>query len=119
MVHQPIPDVTEDDVRRIVRRDFPPKDFDTVMTVLRQYGGEKSQRESARVQLGILKLANGNVDELQKHIDVARVDYRDVLAPAEYPEYLKAGFQTGELPARERKRIIENDWEQYERWLRR
>ena len=118
MRHQPHPDVTCDDVERIVRRDFPAGDFNTVMAVLRQYGVETWHRECARVQLAALKLANGDAHRLQKAVDLARTDYRDVLAPAEYPGYSKRGFRTRELPAKEQETIIDSDWEQYERWLR-
>jgi hypothetical protein len=86
-VRQPIPDVLATDVERIVRRDFPDGQFDAVMGVLKQYGAEKWQRERARVQLAALKLADRDLDKLQRVIEVASRDYRDVLAPAEYPEY--------------------------------
>jgi len=118
MPHQPHPDVTSSDVERIVRRDFPSGQFDTAMAVLKQYGIEKWHRECARVQLAALKLSNGDLRKLQTAIDVAKRDYRDVLAPAEYPEYSKRGFRTRELPVEERERIIGGDWEQYESWLR-
>lgn len=119
MRSQPTPSVAPQDVERIVRRDFPPEDFDTVISVLKQYGIEKWQRECARVQLAALKLAAGNLKRLQMHIDAAKIDYRDVLAPAEFPEYSRTGFRTRELPAHEQEKIIDSDWKQYEDWFRR
>jgi hypothetical protein len=114
--HQPIPDVTPDDVERVVRRDFPEEQFDSVMVVVNGY---LSKRERSRVQLASLKLANGDLDALRKHIATALEDFRDILAPAEYPEYSKHGFRVRELDPKEQQRIIASDWEQYEAWLKR
>ncbi len=118
-VDQPVPDVTEADVERVVRRDFPSDQFDTVMGVLRQYGVEKWHRECVRVHLAVLKLSNRQLNELKVVIDVAKRDYRDVLGPAEYPEYGKVGFRARDLSKRERQQIVDADWKQYEKWFRR
>ena len=114
--HQPIPDVTPFDVERIVRRDFPEIQFDSVMAVLKGY---ESNRERSRVQLATLKLARGNLDALRKYVNTAIQDFRDVIAPAEYPEYSKLAFRVRERPVTEQHRIIDSDWTQYEDWLRR
>ena len=116
MRDQPVPDVTFNDVERIVRRDFPSEQFDTVMAMLKQYGTEKWHRESARVQLAILKLSHGDLHKLHIVIDVAKKDYRDVMAPAEYPEYSRR-LHTRELPVEVQERIIRSDWDQYQKWL--
>ena len=105
---QPIPDVTSIDVERIVERDFK-YEFTTVMDILKELG-------TARVQLAALKLANGSVEKLRSNIESAKRDYRDILGHAEYPAYMKKGF--GELPADERLRIIDDDWRQYNEWLK-
>ena len=111
---QPTPSVTPSDVERIVRRDFTPEEFDAVMGILKEYGREKWQREIPRVQLAVLKLANGSLTRLRRSIEVAKSDYRDVLGPAEYPNYGKM-----DLRAQELERIIDSDWNQYNAWLRR
>jgi hypothetical protein len=115
---QPTPDVTSDDVDRIVRRDFPNEQFAPITALLNEYGHEKWHRESSRVRLAVLKLAHGSVEKLRVHIEAAKSDYRDVLAAAEYPDYCKIGFRITELPADEQRRIINRDWKQYEDWLR-
>jgi hypothetical protein len=69
------------------------------------------------VQLAVLKLANGSLEKLRSNLESAKRDYRDILAYAEYPEYLKKGLRIRELPADEELRIIDNDWRQYEAWL--
>ena len=60
------PDVSSDDVERIVRRDFPVGEFDVVMAVLKQYGVERWHRECAQVQLATLKLAKGDPDRSRR-----------------------------------------------------
>jgi len=88
------------------------------MSVLREYGVEKWERECPRVQLAALKLADGNLEALKKQISTAKRDFRDVLAPAEYPEYMRWGmFQVPKMPVREQQRIIDSDWKQYKEWL--
>lgn len=116
MKKQPVPRVELEDVERVVRRDYPETQFDSVMAVLREY---KSQRERSRVLLATLKLANGNLDELRKHIGTALQDFRDVLAPAEYPEYWRRGSSGLRMAGNEGDQVIDSDWEQYEAWLKR
>src|SRR5271169_591199 len=68
MRHQPTPDVTLNDVERIVRRDFPVIQFESVMAVLKGYEESASgRRERSRVQLATLKLANDDLAALRKH----------------------------------------------------
>ena len=117
-VAQPIPQVTPDDVERIVRRDFRADEDTTVRAMLNEYGTEKWQSESTRVRLAALKLANGSVRRLRVSIDSAKRDYRDTLAPAEYPAYFNIGSRVRELPIKERNRIVDEDWQQYQEWLK-
>jgi len=118
IVRQPVPDVTEKDVERIVRRDFPREQYDTVMGVLREYSQRRLLKECSRVHLAALKLAQGHLERVRLYIGHAERDYRDVLAPAEYPEYMKAGFEVRRMSRKEQKRIVDSDWEQYQMWLR-
>jgi hypothetical protein len=116
-VPQPTPDVTAADVERIVRRDYPPSQQDNALAMLREYGDEGSQRGAARVQLAVLKLANKNLKQLRYWIEQAKLDYRDVLCPAEYPKYGRwGGVDTAS--EEERRKVIDSDWAQYERWLK-
>jgi hypothetical protein len=118
MRKQPVPVVSPNDVERIVRWDFREEQFATVMVLLNEYGVEKWHRERSRVQLAILKMARGSLETLRSYVDVAKQDYRDVLAAAEYPDYSKKGFRVRELLGEEQRRIIDADWMQYETWLR-
>ena len=117
-VHQPIPDVSVTDVERIVRRDFPKDEFDSALAALGQYADGSLPRECPRVQLAALKLAQGDLQSLRRHIANAERDYRDVLAAAEYPRYMSAGmFRVRELSRKEQQAIADSDWDQYQRWL--
>ena len=118
MPDQPVPNVTSADVERVVRRDFADR-VPEVLDILNEYGQEGWQRESARVQLAALKLAAGNIERLRQEIGTARQDYRDVLAPAEYPRYCRRVSRAGETPAGEEQRIIDMDWQEYQAWLTR
>lgn len=115
---QPVPKVTAEDIERVVRRDFPEAQVADVLAMLAEYGPEAWHREPARVRLAVLKLANGNIDALRKAIERAKLDYRDVLAPAEYPKYTQFGFRARTLRSPVRQQIYADDWQQYERWLK-
>ena len=116
MPDQPVPNVTADDVERVIRRDFPASRFDEVLAIVCQYGTDNG--EPHRVRLATLKLAAGNIAHLRAAIETAKLDYRDVLAAAEYPQYFKR-VSPGDAPSPETQRIIDSDWRQYQDWLRR
>jgi hypothetical protein len=116
MKSQPIPRIKLEGVERVVRRDYSETQFDSVMAVL---SGYESKRDRSRVLLATLKLANGNLNALRKHIGTALQDFRDVLTPAEYPEYWRRRSSGLEMAGKERDRIIDSAWEQYEVWLKR
>jgi hypothetical protein len=111
---QPIPDVTQDDVERIVRRDFPAVRVQDIIAIL---GELDNKWKSARVQLAALKLANGSLKVLKKSVAAANQDYRDVIVAAEHPGYWKAKHHT-KLSREKRQQIVDADWRRYESWLR-
>ena len=117
-ISQPIPQVTPDDVERVVCRDFTADEYAAVTAMLAEFGTVRWHGEPTRVQLAVLKVANGSVQKLRACIDSAKRDYRDALAAAEYPAYCKIGFRVRELPEKDRRRIIDQDWRQYEEWLK-
>lgn len=88
------------------------------MNLLNEYGAEEWHHERSRVQLAALKLAGGDLKKLRLQMNIAKYDYRDVLAPAEYPEYMKKFSGARHPPADEREQVIEDDWKQYESWLK-
>jgi hypothetical protein len=55
------------------------------MAILDEYGTEPYEQERERVQLAILKLAEGEIDKLLHFTRAAKGDFRDVLYWADYP----------------------------------
>jgi hypothetical protein len=115
MTDQPIPQVNEEDIRRIVNRDFAASERELAFSILGEYGSEDWHREPVRVRVAALKLSKGETEILRREIETAKNDYRDTIALAEYPGYLKLDFS--ELSENKTQRIIESDWNQYQEWL--
>ncbi|HTM37726.1 MAG TPA: hypothetical protein VL156_13315 [Terriglobales bacterium] len=115
---QPVPRVTPADIERVVRRDFAETEVDAALAILAEYGPQAWHREPARVRLAALKLANGSLEGLRRAVDRAKLDYRDVLAPAEYPKFTEFGLRARRLRSRVQQQIFSDDWQQYERWLK-
>jgi len=115
---QPAPQATEADVARLVHRDFTPGEVATVVALLEQYGTQPWHNEVARVRVALLKLAGGNLEELRRHLKVAARDYRDTLAAAEYPVYMRSISPTEKNDLKQ-KLAVNSDWHQYREWFER
>jgi len=68
----------------------------------------------ARVQLAILKMSQGSLEELKRWVEIANMDWRDPLALAEYPEQSEH-FSTSEFLA---AKAMGRDRQRYAEWLR-
>jgi hypothetical protein len=115
MNEQPTPQFSEEDIKRIVNRDFADSEREEALSILGQYGSEEWHREPVRVRVAALKLSNGSIELLRRQIEIANNDYRDIIAPAEYPGYLKLNFE--ELSENKTHQMIESDWKEYQEWL--
>jgi hypothetical protein len=74
-----------------------------------------------RTQLNILKLSNGDMDQLHNYIAVASSDrdFLEVIDLAEYPEFSRINADDIDtLPYEELKRLIGRDTRQYLEWLK-
>jgi hypothetical protein len=109
---QPTPTVTRTDVERIARRDFG-EAFATVLAALDATGVPASPR----VHLAALKLAHGELRALKQALDIAKADYRDVPASAEYPLHSRRVASTSPPAADEVAAVYAADWKQYQDWL--
>jgi hypothetical protein len=69
-------------VRQAVARSFPADQHAAILELLAEY----QSNERPRVQLAILALANGDEKRLRTFLREAKLDYRDVLLWAEYPD---------------------------------
>ena len=112
-MEQPTPDVTQDDVVRILRRDFAPGEIPQAEALLR----DSDPALSPRVALAILKLSDGDLDAVRGNVETASRDWRDVIAYAEYPAYMSTVPGTDPLSIDQRNQVIRSDWEQYRSWL--
>ena len=105
---------TRDRVLSVVKREFPTEDPETIVALLDAYGVEPHETGRDRVQLAILKLSQGDPEKLLYWIDIAKRDYRDVLAFAEYPGQMRAPLK---LAPDLLQKIMEEDRTQYVAWL--
>jgi hypothetical protein len=114
-VRQPTPSVTEDDVERIVRREYPA----TVVGEILDLIATVRVREKPRVVLACLKIAKDDLDRLRANLADASGYYRELLSEAEYPLATKRLFRIESLPEDEVRAIYEKDWQQHSEWLAR
>jgi hypothetical protein len=119
---RPLPEATQADLERIVRRDFPAEQFLEVIAVLEEFDNQWESNR-VRVRLAALKLADANLETLRKQVGFANQDFRDVLVLAEYPGYRKATSSVRNMPKKlskqDRQQIVDADWRQYQAWLQR
>jgi hypothetical protein len=71
------------EVIAVVRTQFASADRPLVLELLQRYGHAPHEREHDRVYLALLELSQGDVGKLREALNVAKVDYRDVLVWAE------------------------------------
>lgn len=90
---------------------FSKENQEKALAKLELYKGQ----EQERVQIAIIKLADGDLEKLISLVDVANGDFRDVLAWAEYPEQSKR--YTWKMKDSEVKEIQYKDRQQYLDWL--
>ena len=95
---------------------FPNEDLGKIMDILDLYGKESHVRELERVQIAILKLSGGDLENLRAYVETAKSDFRDVLAYAEFPEEMSK-YNWKMSDKEEVKRIRERDCQQYIDWL--
>ena len=112
---QYVPDVTEADVERVVRRDYAPQ----IQPVIEELIRAVEVREKTRVVLACLKNASGDLEKLKGELGGASGWWRETISAAEYPNYAKKMFRIERLTAEEQQRIIEKDRDQYLAWLKR
>lgn len=114
-MEQYVPTVSESDIERVIRRDYPPDVHAAIREMIRGI----EVREKARVIVACLKNANGDFQKLKGELANAEGYWREIISEAEYPAYTKKMFRIDRLPPTERERIIEKDKNQYLTWLHR
>ena len=113
---QHTPEVSDEDVDRIVKRDYPHRDIDSIHQLI----AKVDVREKARVVLACLKNAAGNTEGLAKELKEAPGYWREIISAAEYPYAGETGRERLQnLSEAERQKVYDKDWAQYEDWLNR
>lgn len=105
------------DLERKLRSQFPNDGLrEAARSQLLRYGHQAWHREVDRVRMAILKLAGSDLLAIDKWVDQAGVDFRDVLAAAESPAYmaLKPGIDPSSPAA---QAAIASDRKQYTDWI--
>jgi hypothetical protein len=88
-------------------------DCEELRQLLLSYDGN----EQERVLLAVLKLSEEDPEKLRHNIQAAKIDYRDVLAWAEYPEQMDSGAMMYNTDRNDYQAIRERDRKQYTDWL--
>ncbi len=94
-----------------IKQTFPNEEPEKIFSIL----NNSSERNEERTQLAVLKLSEGDLENLHQSLEAAEADRRDVLAWAEYPEEMKN--DTWKMDAEEVKKIRAKDRQQYLNWL--
>ena len=82
---------------------------------LSEHAGPK---DLERVRLAVLKLSAGDLAELRRNVELAKVDWRDPIVLAEQPEAWAIGLaEYATLDDQSRAAIAERDERQYAAWL--
>ena len=114
-MEQFVPQVSESDVERIIKRDLPVEDQDGIREIIRHI----EVREKPRVVLACLKNSGGDIPKLKRELAEATGYYREQIGEAEYPNYMKKIFRIDKLSESEVSAIFEKDRSQYLAWLHR
>ncbi|HSA89540.1 MAG TPA: hypothetical protein VLF42_06520 [Burkholderiales bacterium] len=112
-MNQYVPDVSESDIERVLRRDYAVEHH----AAIREMIASIEMREKTRVVLACLKNGKGNLTRLQGELANADGWWREIISEAEYPHYSKKRFRIDRISPDEQQRIIEKDKAQYLQWL--
>jgi len=78
---------TIEDVVELVHAGFAAEQHDLVWELLQRIATAVPEHSVRRVQVAALMLSCGDWSALEHQADEATIDYRDVLAPAFYPDH--------------------------------
>ena len=118
MMKNSTPETEADWVEKKTQQLFPRESWPQVRQLLQEYGSEDWEQEADRVRLALLKLSDGNLEQLRSCLKTAQQDYRDVLAGAEFPEEMTFdSWNLDEKGRRELKQARKRDKQQYADWL--
>jgi hypothetical protein len=71
---------TDENILAAILQHFPNHNPAPLLAIVNRYGTETYENEIARVRLAIIQLSAGDEEKLAYFVDIAKTDYRDVLA---------------------------------------
>ena len=102
------------DLERKISEEFPdPAEARRAAAILAAYEPLGHRERPDRIRLAALYLSDGSLERLAAMADLARVDYRDVLAGAEYRAYVAL---PPDASAADKQAAMEADRTRYETW---
>jgi hypothetical protein len=110
---QPVAKISDQLLNALIERDYR-SNAEIIKTKLRNINSD-SHAGKNRIAADVLKLADKNLDSLDRLIEKANEDCRDIIMSAEYPRCAKIGF--GELDKKQMKQIYLDDFTEYSNWL--
>lgn len=114
MSSSPAPPDTDPIVARKARAVFPPEQVMSALKLLAGYAGP----DRVRVQLAMLKLCAGSLEQLELQLSVADVDHEDAIRFAERPrEAVLWDTQLEAMAPAERNALRQEDRDEYLAWL--
>ena len=85
------------EIRRLIEREFAREHWDVVSELLAAKCatnlpllGDAPHEAIERIQFAVIKLCNGKFDELDRHIAIANIDWRDTLVAAGFGHSVQA-----------------------------
>lgn len=112
--HEPSAKISDKTLERLIRREFGSRAGE-VNRKFQQVNSDTPGGKN-RISAAILKLANRDLDGIDYYTSVCNNDFRDLVAPAEYPRFSKIGFN--KIAKWKKRQLYLSDWKEYSRWVR-
>ena len=84
--------------------------------ILSRYGEESFHREIPRVRAACIKVAEEKIEGLNRSVEIACCDYRDILCMAEYPKH-SGRFGLKDKNPEKYQKMVDEDLKQYSDWV--
>lgn len=114
--YQPAAKISDKMLDKIIVRDYN-NDIDKVKNKLDSIKSDNIYGKN-RFSAAILKLSNGDINQIDNYIRICNNDYRDVVSKAEYPRISKFDFiDFDKIDSRQLKDYYLKDWTDYINWI--
>ncbi len=114
---QPVYKPQRGDLERRLAAVFPDEaDRGRALELLMAYAEGDRDAGFDRVRIAALYNSHGSLEKLSANMELANIDYRDVIASAEYRSLMELPHDTAP-GSREYAQAIEDDAERYSAWL--